>query len=473
MLIAACVLAVAAIALYADRQSTWARAERATHNLMLALQSDIARTLGVYDLSMQGVIDGLDLPGLQGFTPRIRHTLLFDRAATADFLGSMLVLDRTGKVIEDSGAVPPRAGNFSDRDYFKVHESDAHAGLFLSRPYTSRLRNGDESFALSRRVNAGEEQFEGIVLGAVRLEFFRNRFSQLDVGRDGTLSVLRSDGILMVRKPFNPQDVGRDVRNANVMQSLRRADTGLFVARADIDGIERLYAFGHVPGFPLIVTVALSKEEILQPWWRKTAILAPITMLLCAGIVWLTFLFDGELGRRRAAEAELAKLARTDALTSVANRRVFDEALQREWRAALREGQPLSLLFIDVDHFKGYNDAYGHPEGDRFLKKLADTVSRHIRRPRDLVARYGGEEFTVLLPGTAAGAARLVAETIRQAVAAMHVEHRANAGGVATISIGLASMTPRADQTPGMLVTRADAALYRAKGLGRNRTESA
>jgi len=174
--------------------------------------------------------------------------------------------------------------------------------------------------------------------------------------------------------------------------------------------------------------------------------------------------------RLEATERQLRQLAYVDGLTGVANRRHFDDQLQIEWRRCARSGQPLSLLMIDIDHFKPYNDQYGHQQGDACLRAVAGTLRTGLGRAHDLVARYGGEEFVCLLPDIDAAGALSVAESLRAAVQALQLPHASSpAAGVVTISIGAASGVPREDGTPADLLARADASLYRAKSGGRNR----
>jgi diguanylate cyclase (GGDEF)-like protein len=170
------------------------------------------------------------------------------------------------------------------------------------------------------------------------------------------------------------------------------------------------------------------------------------------------------------ANRELRRLSSVDGLTSVANRRMFDEALTREWSRGVRHASQLSLLMCDVDYFKQYNDSYGHQAGDECLKAVAQTLAAWVKRPTDLVARYGGEEFAVLLPDTDAEGALKLAEAMRLAVQALGVAHAASHLGTVTVSIGVASMVA-GRSAPGYagLVKAADEALYEAKGAGRNR----
>jgi len=172
----------------------------------------------------------------------------------------------------------------------------------------------------------------------------------------------------------------------------------------------------------------------------------------------------------RQANEHLSRLSYADALTGLANRRRFDEALHEEWRRARRAQAPLALLIADIDSFKAYNDELGHPEGDRCLKAVAGVFSQALGRAGDLAARYGGEEFVILIPGADLAAAKAVAESLRLACEALAIAHPASpAGPVVTLSLGVASCVPTDELTVESLLAAADAALYRAKQEGRNR----
>jgi diguanylate cyclase (GGDEF)-like protein len=168
----------------------------------------------------------------------------------------------------------------------------------------------------------------------------------------------------------------------------------------------------------------------------------------------------------------LARMARLDGLTGVANRRTFDDLLLREWRRQARTGQSLGVIMIDVDHFKQFNDTYGHGAGDGCLKQVTKAAEGALQRPADLIARYGGEEFVALLPDTALEGAMAVAEGIRAAVVTLDIPHAGSkAARHVTVSLGVACMIPETDKVPGVLLEAADAQLYAAKSDGRNRAK--
>lgn len=176
------------------------------------------------------------------------------------------------------------------------------------------------------------------------------------------------------------------------------------------------------------------------------------------------------------ANRELQRLSAVDGLTGIANRRSFDESLLREWRHCSRLGLSLSLLVLDVDLFKSFNDHYGHQKGDECLRRVAGALEKTIQRPNDMVARYGGEEFTAILPETEPEGAVAVAEAMRASVEGLGIKHaRSSIAPVVTISVGAASLVPPRGDERGIpvFIKAADDALYRAKEAGRNRVKAA
>ncbi len=183
-----------------------------------------------------------------------------------------------------------------------------------------------------------------------------------------------------------------------------------------------------------------------------------------------------DISERKRAEQQLEEayraveaLALTDGLTGLANRRHFDQYIASEWRRAMREHQPLSILMIDADFFKPYNDTYGHTRGDSCLKQVAEACQDVVARPGDLVARFGGEEFVVILPNTTSEGARQVADEICEAVRLRRLPHRGNQPEIVTVSVGCATTVPEFGRHSLDLIERADEALYKAKQNGRNR----
>jgi diguanylate cyclase (GGDEF)-like protein len=178
---------------------------------------------------------------------------------------------------------------------------------------------------------------------------------------------------------------------------------------------------------------------------------------------------------RELQEANLrfSELSTTDGLTGIANRRKFDAAISEEWARAARTGTTLSLIMLDIDHFKKYNDHYGHQQGDDCLRRVAEVLRTSARRQGDLVSRYGGEEFCMILPDTGAPGGLEIAERLRTAIEGLNMPHALSPYGRITVSIGLASLAAGDENSSPTLLRLADEALYRAKSEGRNRVRSA
>ncbi len=243
----------------------------------------------------------------------------------------------------------------------------------------------------------------------------------------------------------------------------------LDVAMPGIDGLETCRRLKHMEAtrdIPVIFVTGGSRADEENVCWEAGGIdfiSKPINPLTLKNRV------RAHLQLKQQADT-LREMAFRDGLTGVFNRRYFDERYQTEWRRAQRSGGPLSLIMIDVDHFKRYNDHYGHQAGDDCLRAVASALNGELNRPADLLARYGGEEFVCILPETGIEGARLEAERMRQAVEQLALPHAGvETGARVTVSVGVACIAGIADEAPALLLSWADQQLYRAKQSGRNR----
>jgi diguanylate cyclase (GGDEF)-like protein len=242
----------------------------------------------------------------------------------------------------------------------------------------------------------------------------------------------------------------------------------LDVVMPEMDGYEvlqRIKAMEKHHGLPVIFITSLDSAKDEEKGLRLGAA-DYIGKPIHPAIVHLRVRNHLEIVRQRRL---LETLAGRDGLTGIANRRSFDETIESEWQRARRSARPLSLAILDVDFFKPFNDRYGHAHGDRALKAVAKVIDSIARRPTDLAARYGGEEFALLFSDTPEEAARVLAESARQAIERLEIAHgSSHAAPHLTVSIGGASMTGD-EANPEALVEAADAVLYTAKRNGRNR----
>jgi diguanylate cyclase (GGDEF)-like protein len=465
------ILGIVAFLLIREHANAEQEATRSATTIAQLIDADVLRTVELYDLTLQGLIAAAQRDDLKQVSPQIRHLVLFDRSTTARFKGDVLLLGKQGEVLADSSSIEPKPDNFADRDYFLAHVVNRDTGMFISRPYKPDCdcEDSDEwRISFSRRISSPSGEFLGVAVASMRLSYFDQLFNSLNIGTGSTLNIINDDGILLAQKPFMENDsIGKSFANRpNVMRVLREGN-GSFSSVSSIDHQRRLYTFSRVGNLPLTVIVALSGNDVFATWERTTIVISGATGVLCIGLLWLTWLLSRELRLRHNAEQELEQLAATDALTGVANRRTLDHTLRHEWFRAQRTGKPLSLLMIDADHFKAFNDQHGHQAGDDALRALAKVISDNVRRPADLVARYGGEEFSVILAETDCAGAQQIAEHIR--VAVEQLPFLAGIESPITVSIGISTWTTNTDTSLEQLLFAADKALYLAKESGRNR----
>ncbi|WP_248742696.1 MULTISPECIES: sensor domain-containing diguanylate cyclase [unclassified Pseudomonas] len=465
-----CIVTFLLIREHANAQES---ATRSATTIAQLIDADVLRTVELYDLTLQGLIAAAQRDDLKNVSPQIRHLALFDRSTTARFKGDILLLDKHGEVIADSSRVEPLPGNFADRDYFLAHAFNRDTGMFISRPFKPRCDCDDANqwrISFSRRISSDTGEFLGVAVASMKLDYFDQLFNSLDIGVDSTLNIINNDGILLAQKPYLQSDsIGKSfAARPNVVRILRdRSGNGSFNSISSMDHQQRLYTYSQVGNLPLTVIVALSSEEVFGAWKRTAILISGATGVLCLGLLWLTWLLARELRLRQRAERELAQLAATDALTGVANRRMLDQSLRHEWFRAQRSGKSLSLLMIDADHFKAFNDRHGHQAGDQALRELARVITANVRRPADLVARYGGEEFSVILAETDSVGAQQIAEHVRAAVE--QLPRMEGDEMPMTVSIGISTWTVVSEISLEQLLFAADRALYQAKEGGRNR----
>ncbi|AHL35823.1 deoxyribonuclease [Pseudomonas brassicacearum] len=466
-LVVIAILSIVTFLLIREHAAAQQAATRAATNIVQLIDADVLRNVELYDLSLQGLVAAAKRDDLEDVSPAIRHLALFDRATAAPYKGDILLLDKRGDVIADSASVEPRKGNYADREYFQSHVQDPSLGMMISRPFRSRSATHDWRISFSYRLSDDRGEFMGVAEAAMRLNYFSQLFKSLNIGH-GTVNLVSRDGILLAQEPPLADDmIGKDFSNRPNFVRILREGNGSFTSVSSFDQTQRLYTFSQVGNLPLIVVVALSSQEVFASWQRTALLVSGATGALCIGLLWLTWLLRRELRRRYRAERKLAQLASVDALTGLANRRTLDETLQQEWLRAQRSGQPLSVLMIDADHFKAFNDRHGHQQGDEALRTLAQLIGQHVRRPADLAARYGGEEFSVVLPETTTAGAFTMAQNIRDAVEQLPPVSEGETP--MTVSIGIATWAQGPYGELEQLLFAADKALYQAKASGRNR----
>jgi diguanylate cyclase (GGDEF)-like protein len=443
------------------RRGEEALARQTLENLATTIESDVSRNIEIYDLSLKAVAGNMLLPEIATVSKAIRHLILFDHATTARHFGAIQVFDAEGRLTIDASTLDPLSENRSEEDYFKIHRDNPGAGLFISRPMLFR---GAYAIVLSRRISDTDGGFLGVVAGSIRFSYFHELFERLNLDPDDTITVLKRDRTIMMRRPFDLDVIGK---NLGTQQSWRPDNLragGSYAGQGPVDATPRLYVRSADSG-PLFVVAGKPLSAVFELWQKEAYRIGAVVLALILFMLASTLVLAREIGRRAEAERKLEEMATTDGLTGLRNRRKFDQVIDLEWRRAMRQKTPIALLMIDADHFKDYNDSFGHQAGDQVLVGIAICISDSVSRAGDCAARYGGEEFAVLLPGASVTDALAVAEAIRVKVQGWSDDQAAS-----TVSCGIASFVPTTGMDWPILVAAADKALYAAKAGGRNQS---
>ncbi|MDH2405435.1 diguanylate cyclase [Bradyrhizobium sp. SSUT18] len=443
------------------RRGEEALARQTLENLATTIESDVSRNIEIYDLSLKAVASNMLLPEIATVSKSIRHLILFDHATTARHFGAIQVFDADGRLTIDASTLDPLPENRSEEDYFKIHRDNPEAGLFISRPMLFR---GAYAIVLSRRISDTDGGFMGVVAGSIRFSYFHELFERLNLDPDDTITVLKRDRTIMMRRPFDLDVIGKNLRAQQSWKPDNLRAGGSYAGQGPVDATPRLYVRSTGSG-AMFVVAGKPLNAVFELWQREAYRIGAVVLALILFMLASTLVLAREIGRRAEAERKLEEMATTDALTGLKNRRKFDQVIDVEWRRAIRQKTPVALLMIDADHFKAYNDTFGHQAGDQVLVGIAICISDSVSRAGDCAARYGGEEFAVLLPGTSVTDAFKVAEAIR-----VKVQGWSDDQATTTISCGIASLVPTAGLDWSILVAAADKALYAAKAGGRNQS---
>ena len=444
---------------------------RETTNLAQSLSEHTASSFAVTDSVLERMYFWAAARGVAPPQRQLLRDLLRVRTPAMAAIRTLAFYDRNGREVVRSFArhdAPTIPGGHTAWAYHAAHASlqprlgdavfDRSANLWVMTE--------------SRRFNDRAGRFGGIVLATVSIAPLARLVLPVDVGHDGAIAlILLESGTFVLRDSGDREFFGLRVSDSSLLSTLRTTTSGEFAHRSSLDGIMRKIAFRRVAPFGLTVEVGISVDEAFASWRAISTVGFVSVCSVIAIIIVLTRFLLRELRRNAESQKLLAEFALRDALTGLANRRQFDMTIERECRQADRDRTELSLLMIDVDHFKSYNDRYGHQVGDAVLRIIADCIRESCERPGDLAARYGGEEFAVVLPRTTLSGAQMIAERIRAAVVAREITHTESSSGHVTISVGIA-LRVSGHPNPEELIRSADRALYAAKRKGRNRIDA-
>ncbi|WP_342620449.1 sensor domain-containing diguanylate cyclase [Rhodoferax sp. GW822-FHT02A01] len=383
---------------------------------------------------------------------------------TSEGLLDLRMVTHTGllRYIPDQGQT--RQTNVSDRDYFQAQMVPATRGLFIANPVLSRVTN-KWGIPISVPVEKGGAD-TAVLFVAIELERIAATFESERPKPNGTIAILKADGTIMFRSPMEGKVVGNSIAKSDSwVQHLSVFPKGSYLSpESPFDGVARIVSYSRVPGYPLQVSATQSKDDVLTAWRLHTLILSVVALVVSLFCLLLGKALISALNSEEDAHSELERLMLTDSLTGIGNRRMLTRWLEEEILRAHRYDRALTVVFIDLDHFKGINDTYGHSVGDEVLVDVAECIRSQLRQS-DHVGRYGGEEFVVLLVETTLAEALPLVERMRSAVGGLKIP---KIGEPITVSAGIAQL--QAGEAAGSLLQRSDKALYLAKASGRNKT---
>ena len=364
-------------------------------------------TIKTADTIVASLVERVEADGV-GTKSRARfYHLMTSLAAALPAIHEMGITNSRGDAIVKSLVAEPDGLNYAEREYFRFHATHTDRGPLIGDRIRSKI-DGTINITVTRRYNNPDGSFGGVVVTSVSMAFFQKLFDKMQAKSGEVIALFSDDGRILARSP--PASNGTDVVNGELQRQLREQPVGGSLAyRSGIDGVTRYGSYQHLGQYPLTTLVAEAQWDLQRTW--RAELRSNAIILGCVMVVMIV------LGRRAIKAVRMLNAQATqDGLTGLANRRGFDETIVREVNRAERSGHPVSVIMIDIDHFKNYNDCYGHPGGDECLRSVAKTINGCLRRAGDLAARYGGEEIAVVLPGSDAGTAFALAEKMRLAV---------------------------------------------------------
>jgi diguanylate cyclase (GGDEF)-like protein len=432
----------------------------ATRTMSDAAVRHAESTLDTVGWMLTGVAERIEAGGTE--RAGLRRLMLARVQENGSPLDRLFVIDGAGRLVAETTDQDGAVREDVWRASVAYHRAHPDRGIRVGAPA------GRPFLTVSRRIDDADGRYAGVVVATIPQRYFQDFYRRLASRPHDVVTLALADGTPLARVPAATP---RTAVAAPIRLKSRATDVEL------LHGVARSAKYG------LVADAAVSKDDVLADWrrvtWQESAAQAGEMIAVYLACYWVI----GQMRIRERLErtlrstqealeaqnAALARLADTDGLTGLHNRRHLDERLAAEVARAARERTPLSLVMMDVDFFKRYNDAYGHAAGDDCLRMVAGVLAATVNRPADLAARFGGEEFAVLLPNTPPDGAHGIAEAICRGVRAAGMAHRASDLGFVTISAGVATVIPAPGDDARALVEAADAALYDAKESGRNR----
>ncbi|WP_414476000.1 EAL domain-containing protein [Microvirga sp. M2] len=357
-----------AVLVYDERGNAFDQARAAAGNLVASVSRDISRNIEIIDLTIQKVIDRVNQPGFAGLASDLQRQLLFDQVATAQYFAAIAVVDETGRLRYHSRFMDPDIINVAQNQYFTVHRDRPDVGLYISLPIKSPVGLG-WGLVFSRRLSYPDGRFAGVAYVGLGLDYFIDLFRRMDLGPNGSMSLMRADRKVLVREPFNEKHLAMDMSGAELYRHYPKVRSGSFEASSSpIDGVPRLYTFTQVGDFPLTISVGRSLQDVYAAWWSRALAIGGIVLALTGAMIALALSLRREFRWRRAAHQEA----------------LHNEAL---FRGAMKgAGIGTALLHLDGTVFtvnSAFCRLFGFSEGEMLSKTAADLTPPDDDPPDD------------------------------------------------------------------------------------------
>lgn len=448
-------------------------------NIVLAAEQQARDTMLQADNTLRDLAERVAHDGSGSDQQERLAKLMARQVNDIEGVQGLFIFDAQGNWMANSFSEGLQTKNNGDRAYFRYHREHDDQSIHVGSIVESRT-TGDMVIPISRRIQTADGAFAGVALATVPVSYFQSFFKRMAVDDEGVIFLALDNGELLARRPTVAALMTTNLSKGEIFSRyLPESDSGTAVIKSIVDGIERIYAYRRLAGLPIVAAAGVSYEHVFAPWWSYVYQSVALVGSIILALAILGSLLYRQIQQLLVAEyelkiirKELEVIAHTDSLTSLANRRSFDLAIDKEWKRATRNQTSISVILLDIDLFKQYNDRYGHLSGDDCLVHVANLIAANVNRPGDIAARYGGEEFVVLLPDTELAGAVMVAENIRLSLSNANLQHSASPFGIVTISSGVVSTSRTGEKSPKEFLVEADRLLYAAKSQGRNRVGS-
>ncbi|KAA5932999.1 sensor domain-containing diguanylate cyclase [Pantoea sp. Bo_2] len=455
-------------------------------NLSVSLAKQAEDAFLQVDITLADAVRQLSLNGLEYASTPVFAYQLKEQQGKLRQLHGLFIYDAQGRWLATSGNYAPAKGSNADRDYFVWHRTHDDSRVRIGRVIRSRS-TGDLVIPVSLRLNDATGNFAGVALATVKVDYFRQFYSYYTLGERDVLGLILADTSVLYIRPFPDTAINKSLSSSPLFTTvLKTSSSGSATWRSALDGVERVYGYARLEQYPLIVTAGYDLDKIHEDWFAANIIDVLLNLILLVMISGMGMVVLRQVKKNVKNQLELTQirdelttinhtlqsLALIDGLTGLANRRQFDAMLDQILKRSQKSGEPVSLIMIDIDFFKRYNDTYGHVAGDSCLQRVSTILKEMTQRQDAVVARYGGEEFAIILPFTGKNDAKKVAERAVNAVLAARIPHESSGlpEHVVTLSAGYSSLISDGHPDEAQrLRQQADKALYEAKNKGRNR----